>query len=141
MSFTHPASQSSVPPYSNAFSRRPKIMICEDEPLLALDLQMQVEDMGFDVVGPYASQREAMRALRTVRPDAVLLDVELDDGACTPFAGALRASGIAFVVLSGLSMQAPPPEFSGADWMTKPACPGKLRDVLERVVRAPLEAA
>ncbi len=109
-------------------------MICEDEPILALDLQMQVEDMGFDVIGPYASQREALRALSSVRPDAVLLDVELDDGACTRFAGALRDAGIDFIVLSGLSMRAPPPEFSGANWMTKPACPGELRSVLERTL-------
>ncbi|MDB5569836.1 MAG: response regulator [Hyphomicrobiales bacterium] len=110
-------------------------MICEDEPLLALDLQMQVEEMGFDVLGPYASQREALRALRHVRPDAVLLDVELDDGACTRFAGALRNAGIDFIVLSGLTMRTPPPEFAGAHWLTKPAEPGALRDVLERTLR------
>lgn len=102
-------------------SERPRIMICEDEPLIALHLATQVEARGCEAVGPFASAREALGALRMQRVDAAILDIELADGAATPLARALRDGGVRMIVLSGLHTTSPPPEFAGVEWLLKPA--------------------
>jgi CheY-like chemotaxis protein len=101
-------------------NRRPRVLICEDDPILACDLEQQLEDLGFDPVGPFATQAEALRALRGMTPAAAVIDVELADGACTRLAGVLRDRGILTVVVTGLRVSSPPPEFADAIWLLKP---------------------
>ena len=101
-------------------NRRPRVLICEDDPILACDLEQQLEDLGFDPIGPFATQAEALRALRGVMPAAAVIDVELADGACTRLAGVLRDNGVLTVVVTGLRVSSPPPEFADATWLLKP---------------------
>jgi DNA-binding NarL/FixJ family response regulator len=77
------------------------VLVVEDEALVALDLEMILTQLGCRVVGPVASVRQGLMALQTAPPDAVLLDVALQDGRSIPLAEALRAAGIAFAVMSG----------------------------------------
>ena len=114
----------------------PRIMICEDEALLACDLRDEVRSFGCDVVGPFSSQREGIRALGREAVDAVILDVELEDGASTRLAGMLRDQGIPFLVVSGLATSTPPPEFAEAEWLLKPADTQRVRAFCESVQRA-----
>lgn len=114
----------------------PRIMICEDEPLLACDMCDDVRSFGCDVVGPFGSQREGIRALGRETVDAVILDVELADGASTRLAGLLREHGVPFLVVSGLVMAEPPPEFAEAEWLLKPADAQRVRAFCEGVKRA-----
>lgn len=95
-------------------------MVCEDEPLLAADLCEKLQAAGFYVVGPFGFQRDAIRALELESVDAVILDVELADGASTRLAGLLQDGGIPFIVVSGLTTPAPPPEFANVEWLLKP---------------------
>ena len=101
-------------------NRRPRVLICEDDPILACDLEQQLEDLGFDPIGPFATQAEALRALRSLTPAAAVIDVELADGACTRLAGVLREKGVPTIVVTGLRVSTPPPEFSDATWLLKP---------------------
>jgi len=96
-------------------------MVCEDEPLLAADLCDKLQAKGFYVVGPFGIQRDAIRALELEPVDGVILDVELADGASTRLAGLLQDGGIPFIVVSGLTTPAPPPEFANVEWLLKPA--------------------
>lgn len=118
-------------PDNQAKHRRPRVMICEDEPLLALDLTAAVEATGAVVVGPFASHREAMEALQKEAPEAAILDIELTDGASTGLARALRLADVPFVVVSGITISAPPPEFVGVEWIEKPADNRRLRPLLD----------
>lgn len=57
---------------------RPKrILIVEDEPLVAIELEHLVTDFGFEVVGHADTCVEAIRLAEETRPDAVLLDYHL----------------------------------------------------------------
>ena len=58
-----------------------RILIVENEELIALDLQDIVEGAGHTVVGRAASQAEAVRLARKAKPTVALVDMELDDGA------------------------------------------------------------
>jgi len=53
------------------------ILIVEDEPLIAEDIAGYLEESGFTVAGMAIDGKQAMQLLKTVKPDAVLLDINL----------------------------------------------------------------
>ncbi len=81
-----------------------RVLIVEDEPLIALDLQDIFEDAGHTVVGTAATMRDALLRASTSTPfDLAVLDVDLagsDDGIMT--ANRLRDEfGIEALFVSG----------------------------------------
>lgn len=57
-----------------------RILVAEDEVVLADDLCDTFEEAGFEVEGPHAGISAAMLACQKARPDLVVLDVRLNDG-------------------------------------------------------------
>lgn len=78
-------------------------MVVEDEMLLAMDLQMILEEEGCEVVGPASTSERALQLLAEQRPHAVTLDMNLDGRSSAPVAAALREMSVPFVVVSGYS--------------------------------------
>lgn len=56
------------------------VLIIEDEPIIALDLESLVKDLGHEVSGVAATRDEAVALARAARPGLVLADVRLADG-------------------------------------------------------------
>jgi PAS domain S-box-containing protein len=56
---------------------KPKLLIVEDEPIVALDLQQEVEQLGCEVVGLAESADEALVAAEICQPDLALMDVRI----------------------------------------------------------------
>ena len=56
------------------------VLIIEDEPLIALDLQNVVEDLGHKVVDVARTHREALKAVQHHQPGLILADIQLADG-------------------------------------------------------------
>lgn len=57
-----------------------RILIIEDEALVALELRFVLEDLGHDVVGVAADSRQAEDIIRTSDVDLALVDIHLSDG-------------------------------------------------------------
>lgn len=57
-----------------------KVLIIEDEPIISLDLQSIVREMGHQVVATATTRDEAVRAARRTEPGLVLADIKLADG-------------------------------------------------------------
>jgi CheY-like chemotaxis protein len=57
-----------------------RVLIIEDEPIIALDIQDLVERCGHNVVGIAATETEAVRIARAERPSLVLADINLGAG-------------------------------------------------------------
>ncbi len=57
-----------------------RVLIIEDEPLIALDIEGLVTDIGHDVVGVAATHKEALALAREKRPELILADIQLADG-------------------------------------------------------------
>jgi two-component system, response regulator PdtaR len=57
-----------------------RILIVEDEPLIAWSLADMAEDLGYDVIGPVATELEAVDEATRQRPDAILMDLRLSGG-------------------------------------------------------------
>ena len=55
-----------------------KILIVEDEPIIASDIEMTLEDLGYEVVGVEDNAAEALVIIRELQPDLVLLDINLE---------------------------------------------------------------
>jgi two-component system, response regulator PdtaR len=78
-----------------------KVLVAEDQALVALNLGNALGELGCVVLPPASSVAEALALLRTERPDVALLDAELADGRATPVAETLAAMGVPFAVVTG----------------------------------------
>ncbi len=56
------------------------VLIIEDEPLIAIDLESLVQGLGHRVTAIARTQREAVNAAQSKRPGLVLADIQLADG-------------------------------------------------------------
>jgi len=54
-----------------------QILIVEDEILVAMSMQMELEDSGYSVCGIAATGDKAIEMIKTIQPDIVLMDVNL----------------------------------------------------------------
>jgi len=54
-----------------------KILIVEDEAIIARILQLQINKMGHTVIGPVATGEEAITTAEQNEPDAILMDIRL----------------------------------------------------------------
>src|SRR5262249_36130809 len=57
----------------------PRILIVEDEAIVALDIEERLRRLGYDVVGIVDSCADALASAAELRPDLVLMDIELRD--------------------------------------------------------------
>lgn len=56
------------------------VLIIEDEPVISMDLEQIVRDLGHDVMATVVTRDEAVKAVETKRPGLVLADIQLADG-------------------------------------------------------------
>jgi DNA-binding NtrC family response regulator len=97
-----------------------RILIVEDEFLVALDLERIVGDIGAEIVGPLANLDQAVAAARAERLDGAILDVNIAGRTITPVAVALRERAIPFILSTGYGPQALDAELAGAPTLRKP---------------------
>ncbi len=57
-----------------------EVMIIEDEPIIAMDLEALLESLGHKVVGVARTEKEAIHLAATTKPGLVLADIQLADG-------------------------------------------------------------
>jgi CheY-like chemotaxis protein len=112
-----------------------RILVVEDEPLLAMDITGQLEDAGAHVVGPAADPAVALRLIEQYRCDAALLDANLEGQPVDEIAASLTARNIPFVFVSGYGRASLPEAFDAADLLSKPFGAHQLLDVLAKLVR------
>jgi CheY-like chemotaxis protein len=95
-------------PHQGALSKLSgaRILVVEDEPFIAFDLMLAIEDVGAVAVGPAATVAEALDFIEGQPPDGAILDVNLPDGTVGPVLDALpKNTGV--VVHTGVGL---PPE-------------------------------
>ena len=78
-----------------------RVLVAEDEGIIAMDLEMTLEDADAYVVGPFATVDALLGAIDKGRIDCAILDVNLADGEVFPAAKRLHDAGIPFVFHSG----------------------------------------
>lgn len=113
----------------------PRVLVVEDEVILALDFTEIIEDHGYSVVGPCSRLKHAERVAKEDNIDAALLDVNLGSGKTTEgIARILRERNIPIAFIT-----ADPPasvEFRKTEepLIRKPASTTALMKCIERLV-------
>lgn len=103
-------------------SRDLKVLICEDEYLLAIDLAQQLEALQAQVVGIVGSLGDLREAIQSNATsfNAVVLDVQFADGRAYDVIPLLEEQGLATAISSGYGPEERPPEYAHIPWITKP---------------------
>jgi CheY-like chemotaxis protein len=114
-----------------------RVLVVEDDPFIAMDLQDILAAHGAEVLGPVPTVPAALAAIGAERPNAVLLDVNLRGTKSVPVAAALRAAGIPFVLVTGYSRsQLDEPEMREVPIIPKPVTVERLVQVLRELISA-----
>lgn len=77
-----------------------RILLLEDDPLIRLDLETSLEDLGASVLGA-SDLATAFRHLNATQPDFAVLDFELNGTTSEPVAELARTKAVPFLFLSG----------------------------------------
>lgn len=101
-----PAAASAAP----GAAARKRVLIVEDEALLALDLEVMIQDMGLAVFATAASVQDALSCLKGGAPDLAVLDANLAGESSQPVAEALLALGVPIIFATGYARLTGMPE-------------------------------
>ena len=120
---------------SNPPPDRPKVLVVEDEFIIALDLSETVQDLGYELEGPFEGKEAAIEAIEEGMPDLAILDVFTADGEVYPLADKLVEAGVPIVFHSG---HVTPAEvralYPDAVACAKPCPPDRLIDAMQEAV-------
>ena len=99
----------------------PRILVLEDEPLIAIMLRSWLQEIDCETVGPDHSVQSALDLLQGARLDGALLDVSLQDNEKSYlFASALRDRSVPFAFLTGYAAEDVAARFREAPVLCKP---------------------
>ena len=112
-----------------------RVLLVEDEMLIALDTEEFLAEAGYTVIGPAMSVGEAQRLAEGETLDAAVLDVNLGGTYVWPLAEQLFARGVPFVLLTGFgSSLVVPPDLQRAPRLGKPFRREALLEVLSSLI-------
>ena len=110
-------------------AEKPRVLLVEDEALVAMMIQETLAEFGFQVIGPVSTASEALASARDSRFDAAVLDINLGDGMVYSVAELLSKRGVPFVFVTGYDADSVDARFAGVPILQKPI----ERNMLQKV--------
>ncbi len=118
-----------------------RILVVEDEALVAYSLEMLLAEQGYEVIGPAPNTARALKLIAGEALDAALLDVNLGMERSDRAAEALAAASVPFIFTTGYSgVMALPLAFRDRPVINKPYRPEQLCAALTEMLAASAEA-
>lgn len=115
-----------------------RILVAEDEALIALELERMLEDFGCDVVGPLANVDDVLQSAQRGGFDGAVLDVNLRGHRIFEVLPALQTLGLPLILTSGYADDTLfPAPFRAMPRLAKPFNERELRRICERVFANP----
>ncbi|MBU3969809.1 MAG: response regulator [Alphaproteobacteria bacterium] len=112
-----------------------RVLIVEDESLVAMLLETILEDMGCTPVGPASTIDEGLALATGAEPlDAALLDVNVAGRQVFPIAEALKSRGVPFVFSTGYGESGLSDEWRGHPTVQKPFTEAAIREALMKAM-------
>jgi PAS domain S-box-containing protein len=108
---------------------KPRVLLVEDEALVAMMIQESLKEFGYLVVGPVATAAEALAAAQDQEFDAALLDINLGDGMVYKVADVLAGRRVPFVFVTGYDADSVDSRFSEIPVLQKPI----EREMLQKI--------
>ena len=110
-----------------------RILLAEDEALIAIDLESMLQQLGCEVIGPVATLQQLARAVSAQTLDGAILDVNLSGEHVFGILPQLRERGVPVVLSSGYNDPAlVPPEFRDIPLLAKPYDQAALGEICRR---------
>jgi PAS domain S-box-containing protein len=97
-----------------------RMLIAEDEALVAIMMEDLAVELGWSVVGPFARAADALAAAKADEIHAAILDVNLGGESVYPIADVLRARGVPFVFATGYGAESIDRRYACAPVLQKP---------------------
>jgi len=114
-----------------------RLLVVEDEALVALDIMTALEGAGAEVAGSAGTAKDALAIINTAPLDAALLDANLRGDPVDEIAGALAAHNVPFLFVTGYGPESLPKAFGGSAMLSKPFGPDQLIAAVALLVKAP----
>ena len=105
-----------------------RVLVVEDEALIAMDIEDALRALGCEVVGPTGMLAAALQLASGETLDAAILDVSIHGGKVFAVAERLMARGVPFILASGYSDWALPEPLRDRPRLTKPFTPAQLEE-------------
>ena len=108
-----------------------RVLVLEDDTLIAMYLQELLEDSGCTVIGPAPRVGKALELLQLHEPDVAILDLNLAGVCPTAVAEVLRSRRVPFLILSGYNeSELDDALLRGVPRLTKPV---RIQELLEHI--------
>ncbi len=124
----------SVLAMTDQLKQKARILIIEDEAMIAFAIEQTLLADGFEVVGIAARLPAALTMIEGCAFDAAILDTNLAGVSAGPAAAALKSSGRPFIIASGYPPSQQPEVFRGAPCIQKPYPPKRLLELLREIL-------
>ena len=111
-----------------------RVLIVEDEAMIAGLIESILSAPGWSVVGPVATLERALETIDRGRLDAAVLDVRINGHDAYAVADILMGRRIPFIFVSGFTPKQMPPAYRDCAYIAKPFAPDAILALLEEVV-------
>lgn len=115
-----------------------RIVVVEDDFVLATDICRTLRDLGATVLGPAPTPYYAMHLIGRKKVDAAVLDVRLHGTLVFEVADMLREQGVPILFATGTDRMSMPGRFRESPLLEKPFDPKKLVSAIQAMTRRPL---
>lgn len=117
-----------------------RILVVEDEPMLAFAFEECLIDAGFEIAGVASRVRQALEIVERGECEAAIIDANLAGVSAAPIALALLARAIPYIVVSGYSLEQQRGAFPIALFIQKPCGLDDLVQAVRDLVVTPVLA-
>jgi len=117
-------------PQSSRYFASCKILILEDDYLIARDIGHELQTAGASIVGPFAKLDQALSILTSQQVDGAVLDVKLADDLCFVLAERLLERDVPFMFITGLTDDSFPDHLRDLPRIAKPFSTYQILDWL-----------
>jgi DNA-binding response OmpR family regulator len=118
-----------------------RVLVVEDEYLVAVLIQNMLESAGCVVTGPFPRLREALDAADHDTCDAAVLDINLGGARIDPVAAALSRRNVPFVFVTGYGSGGLPREYAERPRICKPFRMAELLDTVSSLLNGRILSA
>jgi DNA-binding NarL/FixJ family response regulator len=107
-----------------------RILIAEDEAMIALDLESFLQDLGCEIIGPVANVEDVVQQFEAHHPDGALLDINLRGKQVFAVLPQLIEQGLPVIITSGYDdIALIPQDFRALPRISKPFNQATLREL------------
>ena len=111
-----------------------RVLVVEDEPILAMSIEDMLSDIGCIVVGPALSAEDAQSMLKD-EIHAAMLDINMGKGGSFLIAHSLRERGVPFCFATGYGAAGVPTEYRFVPVLPKPFTAQSLAAMLRQLMQ------